>query len=69
MQNYYFNEALVEKGDIQASNGVIYLVDEVLDVPEGTIWQILNNPDYELSIFANLTEKAQTVTRLNTTGT
>ena len=42
------------KGEIQASNGVIYLIDEVLEVPEGTVYDILHNPAYNLSRFANL---------------
>ncbi|KAL4229897.1 hypothetical protein ACF0H5_010288 [Mactra antiquata] len=66
---YYFNEAAVIQEDIQASNGVIFLVDEVLDVPEGTIWQILNNPDYHLSKFASITKFATRDSRLNSTAT
>ncbi|KAL4229898.1 hypothetical protein ACF0H5_010289 [Mactra antiquata] len=66
---YYFNEVFVHAFDIQCSNGVIFLVDEVLGVPEGTVWQILNNPDYELSKFAAITKAAGKDVRLNATAT
>jgi len=57
-QGYYFNQAFVVKGEIQASNGVIYLIDEVLSVPEGTVMQILGNPDYNISMFLDYVKKA-----------
>jgi hypothetical protein len=41
----------VLKAEIQADNGVIYIVDRLLDVPEGTILQILANPQYHTSDF------------------
>ncbi|KAL4229896.1 hypothetical protein ACF0H5_010287 [Mactra antiquata] len=63
----YFNQALATKEEIQASNGVIYLIDEVLNTPEGTVWQILNNPDYNLTMFANTVKHAREDTRLNST--
>ncbi|XP_045206841.2 transforming growth factor-beta-induced protein ig-h3-like [Mercenaria mercenaria] len=56
---HYFNQALAVVEEIQASNGVIYLIDEVLNVPEGTIWDILNNPDYNLTEFANAAQHAR----------
>lgn len=67
-QHSYFNQALAEKEEIQASNGVIYLVDEVLNTPEGTVWQILNNKDYNLTTFANVVLHARENTKLNSTG-
>ncbi|WAQ99268.1 Y1483-like protein, partial [Mya arenaria] len=48
---YFFNQAEVVGTEIQASNGVIFLIDEVLNVPEGTILDILKNPDYNLTHF------------------
>ncbi|XP_052791927.1 transforming growth factor-beta-induced protein ig-h3-like [Mya arenaria] len=54
---YFFNQAEVVGTEIQASNGVIFLIDEVLNVPEGTILDILKNPDYNLTQFANLVHR------------
>lgn len=54
----YFNQGKVIKGEIQASNGVIYLIDEVLDVPEGSIMDIINNPAYNLTSFAYLLHRS-----------
>lgn len=63
-----FNQASVLNGDVlQASNGVIYLVDEVLNVPEGTIDQILMNPDYSISEFLELVKAAKLEAVLNRT--
>ena len=64
----YFNQGTVVKGEIQASNGVIYLVDEVLDVPEGPILDVINNPAYNLSGFANLVHGAGLDRTFNSTG-
>jgi hypothetical protein len=44
----------VLKAEIQADNGVIYIVDRLLDVPEGTILQILANPQYNTSDFLHM---------------
>ncbi|XP_060070233.1 transforming growth factor-beta-induced protein ig-h3-like [Ylistrum balloti] len=64
----FFNQARVVSMDVlQGSNGVIYLVDEVLSVPEGTIDQILMNPDYEISEFLELVKVARLEGALNRT--
>ncbi|XP_052279561.1 periostin-like [Dreissena polymorpha] len=64
----YFNNAEAIKTEIQATNGVIYLIDEVLDVPEGTILQILKNPAYNLTQFAQLVHAAREDAIFNTSG-
>lgn len=66
---HYFNQGAAVKEEIQASNGVIYLVDEVLDVPEGTVLDILHNPAYNLSYFANIVHRAGMDRIFNTTTT
>ena len=59
LQNIFFNQGKVIADDVLvASNGIIYLVDEVLNVPEGTIDQILMNPDYNISEFLSLVKIA-----------
>jgi len=63
----YFNQAFVVKGEIQASNGVIYLIDEVLNAPEGTILQILGNPDYNISMFLSYVNKVHYDSMFNST--
>ncbi|OWF45720.1 periostin-like isoform X2 [Mizuhopecten yessoensis] len=64
----FFNQAKVVSMDVlQGSNGVIYLVDEVLSVPEGTIDQILLNPDYNISEFLELVKVAHLEGVLNRT--
>ena len=50
----YFNQAKAVSSNINATNGVIFLIDEVLDVPEGTITDILANPGYNVSQFLQL---------------
>ncbi|KAL5011412.1 hypothetical protein ScPMuIL_009963 [Solemya velum] len=44
--------------DLQASNGVVYLVDTVLEVPEGTLTDVLSTPSYNATMFERLTEAA-----------
>lgn len=67
MQNLYFNQAKVIGVEHLTSNGVVYFIDEVLNVPEGTILQILKNPDYNVSEFVNLVGAAHLDTLLNRT--
>lgn len=43
---------------MQASNGVLYLIDEVLNMPEGTIDDILLNPDYNINSFMDFVKAA-----------
>lgn len=50
----FFNQAKAIKSNINATNGVIYLIDEVLDVPEGTVTDILANPGYNISMFLQM---------------
>ena len=57
-QGHFFNQAKAVKEEIQASNGVLYLIDEVLEVPEGTIYSVLQNPDYNISLFKGLVDLA-----------
>jgi hypothetical protein len=57
-QNIYFNNARVLRSDVQASNGVVYLIDQVLDVPEGTILHILSRPEYNTSEFLTVLQHA-----------
>lgn len=66
-QSLYLNQAKVIKVDIQGSNGVIYLVDEVLNVPEGTIDDIIQNPDYNISMFMEFLQAARMVNIFNRT--
>ncbi|VDI27965.1 Hypothetical predicted protein, partial [Mytilus galloprovincialis] len=63
----YFNQAKVTKVDLQCSNGVIYLVDEVLNVPEGTIVDVIKNPDYNISGFMEFLEAAKLTDVFNRT--
>jgi len=65
--NLYFNQAKVIGVEHLTSNGVVYFIDEVLNVPEGTILQILKNPDYNTSEFVNLVGAAHLDTLLNRT--
>ncbi|KAJ8297565.1 hypothetical protein KUTeg_024096, partial [Tegillarca granosa] len=65
--NLYFNQAKVIGVEHLTSNGVVYFIDEVLNVPEGTILQILKNPDYNVSEFVNLVTAAHLDTLLNRT--
>ncbi|CAI9732898.1 Hypothetical predicted protein [Octopus vulgaris] len=48
------NTANVVKHDIQANNGVIQLVDDILNVPEGTVEEVLVR-DSNLTTIANIT--------------
>ncbi|KAL3879183.1 hypothetical protein ACJMK2_031492 [Sinanodonta woodiana] len=62
---HYFNQAAAVKEELQASNGVLYLIDEVLNVPEGMIAQVLANPDYNTSEFLSLLVKAHLASYFN----
>ena len=64
-QGHYFNQAKAIKEEIQASNGVVYLISEVLAVPEGTIYNILGNQDYNISMFRDLVDRAHFGSSLN----
>ncbi|XP_045204877.1 transforming growth factor-beta-induced protein ig-h3-like [Mercenaria mercenaria] len=55
----HFNQATAIKTDIKASNGVIHLINTVLDVPEGTVVDILGNKAYNISKFLALVQKAK----------
>ncbi|XP_060565288.1 transforming growth factor-beta-induced protein ig-h3-like [Ruditapes philippinarum] len=55
----HFNQATAVKSNITASNGVIYLINTVLDVPEGTVIDILGNKAYNISKFLALVHKAK----------
>ena len=55
----HFNQAKAVKVNINATNGVIYLIDEVLDVPEGTVTDILANPSYNATQFLQLVKLTQ----------
>lgn len=57
-QSTYFNQAKVVISELQASNGVLYLIDEVLNMPEGTIDDILLNPDYNINSFMDFVKAA-----------
>ncbi|ESO89542.1 hypothetical protein LOTGIDRAFT_204337 [Lottia gigantea] len=61
----FFNDAKVLKTDLEASNAVVYLIDRVLDVPEGTIMNILDSTAHNLTMFASLIRKARLEYRLN----
>ena len=50
----FFNQAKAVQSNINATNGVIFLIDEVLDVPEGTVTDILANPGYNVSKFLQI---------------
>ncbi|XP_067663146.1 transforming growth factor-beta-induced protein ig-h3-like [Haliotis asinina] len=63
----YFNNAKAVAVDLETDNGVIYLLDTVLDVPEGTIYQILEKPEYKLSKFRSAVDKVRYDRLLNTT--
>ncbi|KAL4230037.1 hypothetical protein ACF0H5_010424 [Mactra antiquata] len=65
----HFNQATAVKSDIQASNGVMYLINSVLDVPEGTVVDILGNIAYNTSDFLHLIKLARLQTNYaNPTG-
>lgn len=52
-QKLQFNHAIAYSQNIQASDGVIYVLDAVLPVPLGTIADILALPQWSLSTFFN----------------
>ncbi|XP_052796818.1 protein sll1483-like [Mya arenaria] len=55
----HFNQATAVKTDINATNGIIYLLNSALNVPEGTVIDILGNPDYQTSKFLELVRQAK----------
>ncbi|XP_064609862.1 protein sll1483-like [Liolophura sinensis] len=61
-----FNGAKVLVHDNVASNGVIYLIDTVLTVPEASIFQAISNRP-ELSTFVDALTRARLDTSLNAT--
>lgn len=63
-----FNGATVLVHDNVASNGVIYLIDTVLTVPEASIFQAISNRP-ELSTFVDALTRARLDTTLNSTST
>ncbi|XP_041360397.1 transforming growth factor-beta-induced protein ig-h3-like [Gigantopelta aegis] len=63
--NIYFNNAKVLKIEKEATNGVIYLIDTVLDVPEGTILAVLQK--YNASMFLQAVHKIRYERMLNHT--
>jgi hypothetical protein len=63
----YFNNAKVLTSVKQADNGVVYVVDRMLDVPEGTILQILSNPKYNATEFLSVLKAARYDTIMNRT--
>jgi len=67
-QNTYANSARVVKADLEANNAVIHLIDEVLDVPEGTIYAVSRNAEYPLSTFADYLDKVGLNRTLDRTG-
>ncbi|XP_061164314.1 periostin-like [Saccostrea echinata] len=66
-QRTYFNQAKVLVSELQASNGVLYLIDEVLNMPEGTIDDIILNPDYNIDQFMEFIKEAKLTTVFNRT--
>jgi hypothetical protein len=67
LQSTYFNQAKVVISELQASNGVLYLVDEVLNLPEGTIDDIIMNPDYSINNFMDFIKEAKLTNVFNRT--
>lgn len=53
--------------ELQASNGVLYLIDEVLNMPEGTIDDIIMNPDYSINNFMDFIKEAKLTNIFNRT--
>ncbi|XP_022321616.2 transforming growth factor-beta-induced protein ig-h3-like [Crassostrea virginica] len=66
-QTTYFNQAKVIISELQASNGVLYLIDEVLNMPEGTIDDIIMNPDYSINNFMDFIKEAKLTEVFNRT--
>jgi len=54
----HFNQATAVKTNINATNGVIHLINTVLDVPEGTVIDILGKPEYNVSKFLQIVKDA-----------
>ncbi|KAH3833419.1 transforming growth factor-beta-induced protein ig-h3-like [Dreissena polymorpha] len=54
----HFNQANATKVDVTATNGIIHVINTVLDVPEGTVIDILGNPNYNASTFLALVKRA-----------
>ena len=67
LQTIFLNQAKVLVSELQASNGVLYLIDEVLAVPEGTIDDIVLNPDYEINMFMDFIKEAKLTDTFNRT--
>ena len=67
LQTIFLNQAKVLVSELQASNGVLYLIDEVLAVPEGTIDDIILNPDYEINMFMDFIKEAKLTDTFNRT--
>ncbi|XP_046354180.1 transforming growth factor-beta-induced protein ig-h3-like [Haliotis rufescens] len=63
----YFNNAKAVAVDLESANGVIYLLDTVLDVPEGTIYEILEKPEYKLTQFKKAVDRVRYDRMLNST--
>ena len=59
LQSTYMNNGRLVMMDLEANGAVIHLIDEVLDVPEGTIYAVSRNPEYPLSTFADYVDKVQ----------
>lgn len=66
-QDIYFNNAKAVAVDLESANGVIYLLDTVLDVPEGTIYEILEKPEYKLTQFKKAVDSIRYDRMLNLT--
>ena len=64
----FFNQAKAVKSNINATNGMIFLINTVLDVPEGTVTEILANPSYNISKFLQLVRKAKLDQHYNNRG-
>ena len=54
----YVNDARLETVDVEANNAVIHFIDTVLDVPLGTIYNILKDGNFSLSTFAEYVDRA-----------
>jgi len=67
-QSIYMNNGHVVKADLEATNAVVHLIDEVLDVPEGTIYAVARGTEYPLSTFADFLDKARLNHTLDSVG-
>merc|ERR1719153_1508147 len=63
------NSAHVVGADLEAVNAVVHLIDEVLDVPEGTIYAVARGGEYPLSTFADFLDSARLNRTLDHVGT